>query len=612
MAGLSWWISYAVYHRAPVTADEQSYLFQAHLFEESKIRRETPAIPEAFLYSMIIMDKEVGWLSRYPPGHPAWLALGIRMSSPFLAIALAAALGMALTAWCARLLGAPALIAMALLFLSPWYVFMYGTILSHTTGFVAVALMVGAYMMWQQKGRGSWAIVAGLAWGWLFMNRTYTAVLMALPLGVHALWYVWTRRDRRAVVGTAMFAGAAAFGVAATLVYNFVAVGDPWTMTYLYYDPSDRLGFGRRHYHPVFPPPLPVEHTLRAGLLAMWDNVRLLDRWLWGVPGSLAIWAGLTVIGWKRRCTGLLVALVLAVWLGYVGFWYSGWNEAGPDYYFETLPVMVLTAAMGLAAAGRRWLILPWQRVLAVSAVLVLWAAVGPSFFAEEAERIQEVTRFRGRVLETIETAPPKTLIFMTEDATREAWEINDMVFNPRGLDGSVIVARHLGAADATVAHYFDGFTPTRLTKVGDQYELRPYEPPVFDGDMPISRLHRRTGTNILDDDRDGAMVRIAQEGDPSNFLIFGRRIRLHPGRYVLEYDIRTRSGTEDEAPIAVLALFAEGLEDVLCSHEVSGTHSWHTLQLDFTMDDYLFVEPSVLYLGNGEIRIARVRIREK
>ncbi len=613
MTGLSWWMARAVYHHAPVTADEQSYLFQAHLFAEGRIRRETPTIPEPFLYSMIIMDEEVGWLSRYPPGHPAWLALGIRMGSPFLAIALAAGLGMALTAWCARGLGASSLFAVILLFLSPWYVFMYGTMLSHATGFVAVALMVGAYVAWRQGGGNAWAVIAGLAWGWLFTNRTYTAVLMALPMGVHALWTVWESRDRQSIRGAGFFAGAAAVGVLIVMVYNYAAVGNPLTMTYLYFDPSDRLGFGLRHYHPVYPLPLPVTHTLSAGLSALWENVLLLDTWLWGFPGSLLVWAGLTVIGWDRKWSVLLVGLVLMVWFGYVAFWYSGWNEAGPDYYFETLPVMILTAAMGLAAIRRRWLTRPAYRAVALVAVVLVWFGAGSwSFVTQETKRLQETTRLRGRVLDTIASAPPQTLIIMHERVTRSAWPINDMVFNERGLDGSVLVARHLGAVDVSLLHYFDTHTPVMLARDGDRYKLRPFDPGPFDAVIAIQRMHRLTGTNLVDPDRQNALVRVAQETDEPDLLMFGRYVRMFPGSFVLEFDVRTENGEEDDAPIAVLELAADYARWILDSRTISGSTPWHTVRMEFEVDDYLSVEPRVHYLGNGEIRIARVRIRER
>lgn len=613
MAGISWWISRAVYHHAPVTADEQSYLFQAHLFAEGRISRPAPTLPEAFQYPMIILDEEVGWLSRYPPGHPAWLAIGIWMGSPYGAIALAAALGMALTAWGAGRLGASTIGAMALLFLSPWYVFMYGTLLSHTSGYVAVALMVGAYVAWRQGGRNAWAVAAGLAWGWLFMNRTYTAVLMALPLGVHALWSAWKSGDRQRLLGTGFFAGAAAFSVLLVMVYNYAAVGDPLTMTYLYFDPSDRLGFGLRHYHPVYPLPLPVEHTLSAGLSALWDNVLLLDAWLWGFPGSLLVWTGLTVVGWDRKWSALLVALVLVVWVGYVGFWYSGWNEAGPDYYFETLPVMVVTAAMGITVIRRRWLTRKTYRIAAALAVLLMWLGAGPfSFYAREAGRLQDTTELRGRVLESIASAPPYTLILMSEQATHEAWPINDMVFNERGLDDSVIVARHLGAVDVSLIQYFDEHTPVKLVPDDDQYKLRRFNPGPFDSVMAIQRLHRLTGTNLADPDREGALVRVASEADEPDLLIFGRHVRLFPGPFVLELDIRTENGEGNDEPVAILELAADRGQRVLVSQSVSGTNPWHTLRMEFEVDDYVSVEPRVHYLGTGEIRIARVRIREK
>ncbi len=74
---LSWWISDAVFHRAPLTTDEQSYMLQAQLFSTGRIKYPPPPFIEPFRYPMVIVDKDVGWLSRYPPGHALWLGCAL-------------------------------------------------------------------------------------------------------------------------------------------------------------------------------------------------------------------------------------------------------------------------------------------------------------------------------------------------------------------------------------------------------------------------------------------------------------------------------------------------------------------------------------------------------
>ncbi len=240
---LAWLSSSRIYLGVPTGADEHSYLFQAHHFAEGRIAHPEPPLPAYFRQHMIISDPEAGWLSRYPPGHPLWLVPGVWMDSPYGMIALSAAAGLWFTCAAAGQAGLSPVLAGLLLLCSPFFVLMYGTQLSHTSGLMAVAAMLYGYLAWWRSGRWGYAALAGLAWSFFFLNRTYTALLIAFPFGLHACW-VWLR-DRRAPIfgGVLAFAGCAAVGLAGYLLYNKLAVGDPFTATYLFYEPSEGLVF---------------------------------------------------------------------------------------------------------------------------------------------------------------------------------------------------------------------------------------------------------------------------------------------------------------------------------------------------------------------------------
>ncbi|MCG2660754.1 MAG: hypothetical protein L6437_10980, partial [Kiritimatiellae bacterium] len=141
----------------PFTTDENSYVFQAHNFLEGHVARRMPPVPWAFFHPMIICDEQVGWLSRYPPAHSLWLAPGVLIGNARLMSALAAGLSVWLITGCALLLNIPALLISLLLLVSPYFLFVHGSLLSHTSGILAVSLMLWAYLKWAQSARWGYA-----------------------------------------------------------------------------------------------------------------------------------------------------------------------------------------------------------------------------------------------------------------------------------------------------------------------------------------------------------------------------------------------------------------------------------------------------------------------
>lgn len=612
---LSFWMAKEVFHRAPITTDEQSYLFQAHLLAEGKIKRPAPIYIEAFRYPMIILDEHAGWLSRYPPGHSLWLVPGVWAGSPYIMIALAAALGLALTALAAIRIGGSLPVVLVGFLLSPFFLFTYGTMLSHTSGLVATAGMLLGYILWQQTGRRGWALLAGLMWSWLFLNRTYSALLVALPFAVDALWQLGRRRDKETFWGTAFFAGSAFVGVVAILAYNYAAVGHPFHMTYLHYDPTDQLGFGLRHHWTTFPAPEPVDHSFAKGLSDLQGNLLMLDRWMWGVPGGLAVWLGLTIIGWSKRWSLLLVASVVSVCIGYVFFWYPGWNETGPNYYFEVFPAMVLSASLGVRVLGKRMRSLPRAVPVAMAAVgILLWSSIAVPFAVRQGSAFRADLALRAQLFELFRTAPPKTIIFVRRDDVERAWKNHDLVFNRRGLEDDVIVARWMDTANKSMMKYFDDYTPVALRKRGGEFHLipMPEEEPI-DISPAIGNLHRYTGTNILDTDEDGheRLVRIAREGEHgAEMLVFGRYYFIFPGRFAVEFEVKSQPGPAG-GDVMRLEVAADRGRYVIAEQTIGLEEEWRTVRIEFESDAFVTAEPRVWYLGTGTAQIASVRLME-
>ncbi len=604
-AAAVWAVRSAVFQDAPITTDENSYVFQAYTLLEGRVSRPVPPSPGAFFHEMIIQNPAVGWLSRYPPGHAIWLMPGCLVDRPHLMVAAGAGLSLLLLmATGARLGVHPALIAFLAL-ASPFFLLTHGTLLSHTTGFLSVALMLWCHVRWRSGGAVAWAAAAGLAWGWLAMNRTYTAGALAIPLGAEALAALWRARGPGrgpAWRGTIAFACAATAGIVALLLYNWLAVGDPLTMSYLFYDPSENPGFGPRHTSGVV-----IQHTPSVGLQNLADNLRLYDRWLWGFGGGLAAVAALAL--WLRdRWAMLYGGCFLAAAVSLVCFWYPGPTETGPGYLFESLPFVLLVAGRGLTRLVRSAHLPPPAARTAVAALVLAAAAAAALHVFAEGAALRRTLAPLAAAIRVVRSAPPEALLFATPGPyTRGSHGV--LVFNPKGLQSRPLVVRSVDAMqDRFLATFLTDRRPMRLRASGAP-ALEPMDWPRTDGTYvrAAERMHARTGS--FADESGGPGCRFAEEGQHAEeWLAFGVPIALPAGRYQMEFECEVAAGRSSK-PSARLDIARAGSDAVICSAAVTGTSGRVWIPLRLQLAHPTEIEPRVRYLGRGTVRFYQLRL---
>lgn len=597
MASTRW-----IFHRMPVTSDEYSYVFQAHNFRDGCIKRPAPPVPEAFASDMIVIDSRAGWFSRYPPGHPLWLLPGVLFDAIHAVIGLAAACAIWFICGAASALGISQIGPALLLLASPFFFFMYGTHLSHTSGLVASAALCWAYVK-GQSGPARWPMaIAGFAWSFLFLNRTYTALLIALPFGVDALYSGFRRRNRDQFRRIALFAGAASIGVLAYLAYNRAATGSALQATYLFYEPSEGLGFGPRRTQGIA-----VYHTLSRGISFLIDHVRTLNHWLFGFSGSLIVAALCALIGWSKRWSLLFATATWAVWLGYIGFWFKGIPDVGgPVYYFETLAFIVLLAALGLDRlwrAAARW---PRGRI-AVSLLLTLAMLGHAAYFSIiEADRRAAKQKYRRAIADRLRTLPPRSLVFVEKFTFPNA---SELVFNPRGLASDPLCVR---------SQYEDNPTMQRLFRERKAFLLHgaaplnpvPLPPPErLTLQREARKFHRRTGH---DESRPNSpCVRVAEaDRDAANWLAFGHHLNLPAGSYRIQWMGACHDVTE-EAPSRAELTTRRG-RDLWASATITGSREPIVAEMKLTLtNDMTAIEPRIYFGGSGKLLLREVRVEE-
>lgn len=603
----AWWLYRHVFLCAPITTDENAYVFQAYNFLSGLIARPLPPLPSLFYHEMIIQDAHAGWLARYPPGHPLWLLPGCLFKQPHLMIALAAALSVGVMARTGALFGRrEAWVAALLLLCSPFFLFTHGTLLGHTSGLLAALLLLYGFLRWQLTASLNFAALAGLGWSWLFLNRTYTAMWLAIPFGLYALLQLWRhRRERPAWIGTVLFAASACSGILAILLYNKLSTGHAGLMTYLLYDPSEGPGFGLKHLSGRS-----GIHTPALGLAAFWNNLKLMNNWCLGFTGSLITLTALALLGWRKAWTPLLLAGPLLAWGGYIAYFYRGPQETGPGYYLEAFPFLLLAAALGATRLmdwfGKRRTLLAFALLL-----LALLSFLDLRFMQTQATLLRDFNTPIGKILACLHSAPPDALVLVTEGENQYAGLHHGLsVVNLHGLDSQPLVVRSLGDGDQLLARAFNRRQVFYLeVKQGvphlAPFTLRiPYESPATREFLPAG-----TGQQVLGGPKGDTPQQVAKAGrDKADWLACRARYALIPGNFVMDFDVSISNAPPDQ-PAATLDVVIDG-NRVVAQQSLTGEVARIT-SLPVHLKQLDVVEPRVFYHGAGDVTFRGFRLRE-
>lgn len=334
---LGWGLAAAhlLFSRNPILVDSVVQLFQAKIFAAGRLWAPAPAHPEFFLTQHMIVAGDK-FFSQFPPGHPAVLALGLRLGLPGWWVSpLVTALG-AVTAYSAirRFAGRDVGHLCALLLaLSPFLLFMAGEQMNHGTALLFLSAGFYALVRGRAAGRHLWFAAGGVALGLAFATRPLDAVAWAVPLGALLLW------ERRWRALAAVVAG----GLPVTglvLAYNAATTGDPLVFGYVHlWGKSHALGF---HTDPWGDPYTPAAAFAFLNL----DLRRLsLLTFEWPLPLALVLAAGIVL--WDKSLDRAAAVLAASFF-----YWHHG-LYLGPRMLYTGIPGIVLLTAVGLRSLDR-------------------------------------------------------------------------------------------------------------------------------------------------------------------------------------------------------------------------------------------------------------------
>ncbi|WP_242392339.1 hypothetical protein [Anaeromyxobacter oryzisoli] len=362
-----------VFRGTPVQDDEPTYLMQASALAEGRLFDPPVPIGNRWSENFTVFTGS-GTTGKYLFGTPFVLSLGLRLEVPLLPHVLLVFATLYFMFKAAHAAGATltATIGVALLAVSPQFVFTSATPTSQAPALAAIAVAVWA------AGRGGdfSGFIAGSALGAAFTCRPQMAVPCGLAIILPALW-----RDRRFVLATIM-------------------AGVPWLLMVLLYDAAltahalrlpwdafsvERYGFGwwslretGYYFHPV-------KAVLNVGSVLI-----RLNGWGLGWPLSLAGPVAWFAFGRPARAAVAPWAWIAVATFAFQFAYYSvGTSETGAIYHHAVLPFIALSTAAVLEHLGSGR-----YRYLAAG-VAVSCAALGTgSFLVEHAARLRRLAEF--------------------------------------------------------------------------------------------------------------------------------------------------------------------------------------------------------------------------
>ena len=419
-----------------------------------KLFGPVPPHPEFFRssYSIFYQGRHFG---EYSPFHPFVLVAGIFLGSPYVISPLSAGLFLIiLYAIGKELLGSRgARWACLLVLFSPYFIFMNGTLLSHSTSLLLTAIFLLALVKLDANQSRWWACLAGLVAGLLFLTRVYTSMALGCVLGlgyfITSLCYCPWRTVAKQCLLFIVFCVPV---VVLHLFYNKILTGQYLLFPYHLTLPAfHKLGFGTRStglYTPLI------------GAINMFYNLGLLNLWLWGWPFSF-LFVVILLFCRKKRWDWLLVSSCLALPLAYFFYHYRGVFEIGPVYYYELILPLSLLTVRGIQELRKQF---PGNIVTRnISVVVFASYMLAVPFWLEQTAIMWEATRYRNDIFQTLKAEKiHHALVFIPDRTTDMILSPNRLVMKNVNYTEDILFAADRGEANHLLIDVFPNRTPYR------------------------------------------------------------------------------------------------------------------------------------------------------
>jgi len=402
------------------SGDEYNYVFIADTLAQGRLY--WPEAPVKGVFSSFwLIERDGKWVSMFPPGWPALLAIGGKLGSPYWL--LNPLLG-PISILFVYLLGKKTvsqqtgLAAAAVYAVSLFYLFNSGSYFSHI-GCATFLLGFALCVVQAEEGRQRlWLMLAGLCVAVAFTMRYYPVVLV---FGAFAMYTVCRRRTLATLPWIVL--GAAPIAIL-FLMYNYKVFGGALTTGYSWQQEKTialKLSFWR---------------GLRATIK------RVLELMTWTGPAFPLLYTVALIYLLRLKSLRFYDYFFPAVVFGFAFFHLSGGNRYGPRYLFDAYPFMVLTTVAGVEAFVRHHAGF-WTRFMRHGLwVTCLYSVCALPFTALYVNRI--VTE-RQDLYRLVQERRLNNAIVIVKSTTSplSPMSIKDLTRNPPTLQAPVLYARN-------------------------------------------------------------------------------------------------------------------------------------------------------------------------
>lgn len=419
---------------APVSGDENSYLFQAAVFKLGRLWAE-PSPIQKYLNLFYVYDIGGKLVSQYPPGWSALLAFAESLGfAPWILNPLLGALTIVALYYLAKQSHdrETALLAVVIYAVSGFFLLNSASLFNHSIIALICVVFVIASRSFIRSARLTAALGMGLSFSVAAVTRHYDAVLLAIPVAVLVLVQGtkkhWLRVPVIALAAAPLFTG--------LLLYYAAITGNPLQTPQTLVQVYDGL------LGPNFTIFRATEIAFGRGVeLAEWVSPLFVVAYLWALLR--------TVVNGKLNFFDLYGAVFL---FGYWLYWGDGGLRWGPRYIYAAFPFMALTLAAAVVDAIKAPRLDMRSKVLVHAALIsCVVALVQIPFLVAGAGRV--MNEFEDVYDEVGQASIHKAVVLLLS-GTGVTWKmpVGGLVRNGVSLDGDVVYAH----AGETLAHQTD------------------------------------------------------------------------------------------------------------------------------------------------------------
>lgn len=472
--GFTVWMAYGPLEGIPKGGDEAAYLVQSRMYARGAAWAPVPDVEnprDLFPFRHFIFHRD-RWFVMYTPMHSLLMA-------PFTGAGVSPLMGPlqgALTLTGAFLLfsrlcrRATARLALLVMAVSPFFLFMASTHMAHNTELLLMTWSLYLLVRAAGERKRRMYIAGGFLLGAAFCAKPYTVVPWVLCIsGVAA---VKLRRDALPVL---MLTGLGALpALAFFLASNALYTGDPFSPAYNLARGGSLLGFGPESAW--FPEYGDRAHTPLRGLMNLAKQAGAGSTILLGWPFLSLVPALLPLLDREKRRRWWPLYLPALATIPFMFVHYAAAVDYGPRHYYTTLPAFALCSALGFAEARRRW----GNSAVLVSGALFLFSTLAvyiPDGVVLRRGPWQSIDGIPLRLARSEARAP--AVVFMEASEHGYPNVMSGFLANDPFLDGDLVFCAHQTPEEDMEAmeSLFQGMNAYLFHMEGNRGVLQPWTP---------------------------------------------------------------------------------------------------------------------------------------